>query len=61
MHTKETDKIKALKKLMSKKAFKKLMKSHRATNGFNTGTRDMKSEKYPSRARQKELDRKEVD
>lgn len=48
------------KKDMTKKAWKKLQKSKRATNGFNTGTRDMKSEKYPTRARQKELDRKEM-
>ena len=49
------------RKEMTKKAWKELQKSKRATNGFNTGTRDMKSEKYPSRARQKELDRKAVD
>ena len=35
-------------------------KEQRVVNGFNTGTRTMKSEKYPSRARQKEIDRKEV-
>lgn len=49
------------KKDMTKKAWKELQKQNRATNGFNTGTRDMKSEKYPTRARQKELDRKAVD
>ena len=49
-----------IKKTMTKKAWKELQKSHRATNGFNTGTREMKSEKYPTRARQKELDRKEM-
>ena len=49
------------RKDMTKKAWKELQKSKRATNGFNTGIRDMKSEKYPSRARQKELDRKAVD
>ncbi len=62
MHTKETDKmnaLKQLKKLMSKKAYKKLMKSHRATSGFNTGTRTHKTDKHPSRARRKEMERGE--
>ena len=49
------------KKDMTKKAWKELQKQNRATNGFNTGTREMKSEKYPTRAKQKELDRKAVD
>ena len=49
------------RKDMTKKAWKELQKANRTTNGFNTGTRNMKSEKYPSRARQKELDRKAVD
>ena len=48
------------KKRMTKKALKEYYKSQRAVNGFNTGTRDMKSEKYPTRARQKELNRKEM-
>ena len=48
------------KKDMTKKAWKELQKQNRATNGFNTGTRDMKSEKYPTRAEQKMLDRKEI-
>ena len=48
------------KKRMTKKALKEYYKSQRAVNGFNTGTRDMKSEKYPTRARQKELNRKEI-
>lgn len=48
------------RKEMTKKAWKELQKKNRTTNGFNTGTRDMKSEKYPIRARQKELDRKEI-
>lgn len=49
------------RKDMTKKQWLELQKKSRATNGFNTGTRDMKSEKYPTRARQKELDRKEMD
>lgn len=49
------------RKDMTKKQWLELQKQSRATNGFNTGTRDMKSEKYPTRARQKELDRKAVD
>ena len=47
------------KKSMTKKQWLNLQRSHRVVNSFNTGTRDMKSEKYPSRARQKEIDRKE--
>ena len=48
------------KKDMTKKKWRELQKQNRATNGFNTGTRDMKSEKYPSRAKQKEIDRREM-
>ena len=48
------------KRRMTKKQWKEKQKAFRVMNGFNTGTRDMKSEKYPSRARQKELNRKEV-
>lgn len=48
------------RKDMTKKQWQELQKKNRVTNGFNTGTRDMKSEKYPSRARQKELDRAEM-
>jgi lipopolysaccharide biosynthesis glycosyltransferase len=47
------------RKDMSKKAWKELQKQNRATNGFNTGTRTMKSDKYPSRARRKEMEREE--
>ena len=49
------------RKDMTKKQWLELQKKNRATNGFNTGTRDMKSEKYPTRVRQKEIDRKAVD
>lgn len=48
------------RKEMTKKAWKKLQKQHRVTNGFNTGTRDMQTEKYPTREKQKALDRKEI-
>jgi hypothetical protein len=48
------------RKEMTKRAWKELQKQHRVTNGFNTGTRDMKSDKYPTRARQKEIDRREM-
>ena len=37
------------RKQYTKKAWKELQKQQRATNGFNTGTREMKSNKYPSR------------
>lgn len=47
------------RKDMSKKAWKELQKSHRVINGFNTGTRTMKSDKHPSRARRKEMEREE--
>jgi hypothetical protein len=48
------------RKAYTKKKWRELQKQHRVTNGFNTGTRDMKSDKYPSRARQKEIDRREM-
>jgi hypothetical protein len=41
------------KKLMTKKALKEKNKRKRVTNNINTGTRDMKSNKYPTRAKQK--------
>lgn len=48
------------RKTMSKKAWKEYCKRHRVTNGFNTGTRDMKTDKMPTRARQKEMMREWV-
>ena len=48
------------RKDMTKKQWLELQKKNRATNGFNTGTREMKSEKYPTRAKRKELDNKEI-
>lgn len=45
----------------SKKEQKKFYKSQRVMNGFNTGTRDMASEKYPSRAKEKRKIQKMVD
>jgi hypothetical protein len=36
------------------KAWIDMQKSHKVTNDLNTRSRDMKSKKYPSRARQKE-------
>ena len=45
----------------SKKEQKEFYKSQRVINGFNTGTRTMKTDKNPSRARRKELDRKEME
>ena len=44
---------KNLKKLKAKKL--------RVTNGFNTGTRDMKSEKYYDRKNSKKKLRKEIE
>jgi hypothetical protein len=48
------------RKDMTKKQWLELQKKNRVTNGFNTGTRDMKSEKYPTREKQKVLDKKEI-
>jgi hypothetical protein len=47
------------RKDMSKKAWKELQKQNRVTNGFNTGTRTHKTDKHPSRARRKEIEREE--
>jgi len=49
------------KKLMTKKAWKEKQKALRVTNGFNTGTRDMKTEKYPSRQENKKELKKMLD
>lgn len=46
------------KKLMSKKVLKEKNKRKRVMNNINTGTRDMKSNKYPTRAEQKRKMRK---
>ena len=39
--------------MVEKNLKKELAKKQRATNGFNTGTRDMKSEKYYDRKNSK--------
>lgn len=39
-----------IRKTMTKKAFKEMQKNSRNLNGFNTGTRDMKSAKNPTRS-----------
>lgn len=49
------------RKDFSKKAWKEMQKANRVTNGFNTGTRTMQTDKKPTRARQKEIIRKAVD
>ena len=48
------------KKDMTKKAWRELQKSNRTVTKMNTGTREMKSEKYPTRAKEKEDIRREV-
>ena len=48
------------RKDMTKKAWKEMQKANRATNGMNTGTRTMQTDKKPTRARQKEKDRREM-
>ena len=49
------------RKDMTKKAWKEKQKVNRVINGFNTGTRDMKTDKKPSRAKDKEELRKEIE
>lgn len=49
-----------LKKTMTKKQWLERQKAKRNANGFNTGTRDMKSEKTKSRAERKADDRREI-
>ena len=41
------------RKSMTKKQWLELQKKQRNVNGFNTGTRDMKSNKYPTRQQRK--------
>ena len=45
----------------SKKEQKEWYKKNRVLIPFNTGTRTFKTDKNPSRARRKELDRKEME
>ena len=49
------------KKSMTKKAWKEKQKKYRVTNGFNTGTRDMATDKLPTRAKRKRNFKKELD
>lgn len=49
------------KKSMTKKAWKEKQKEQRVLNGFNTGTRSMKSAKYPSRQENKKELQKMLD
>ena len=48
------------RKDMTKKKWKEKQKANRVINGFNTGTRDMKTNKKPSRAKEKEELQKEI-
>ncbi len=48
------------RKDMTKKAWKELQKANRATSGMNTGTRTMQTDKKPTRAKEKEMIRREV-
>ena len=49
------------KKLMTKKAWKQKQKRKRVLNNMNTGTRDMKTNKRPTRAKEKENLREVLD
>ena len=44
----------------SKKEQKAYHSTQRGVNGFNTGTRTMQTKKHPTRAKEKEMTRKEV-
>lgn len=46
---------------MSKKAQKEYHAKQRVTNGFNTGTRDMNTDKHPTRAKEKRNFQKMLD
>ena len=48
------------KKSMTKKTWKQQQKKQRVTNGFNTGTRNMKDNKHLTRAQEKENLRKDL-
>ena len=48
------------RKDMTKKAWKEMQKAKRATNGMNTGIRTMQTDKRPTRAKEKENIRREV-
>ena len=48
------------KKDMTKKKWLEMQKSKRATSGMNTGTRTMQTDKNPTRAKQKEINRREM-
>ena len=47
--------------MVEKNVKKELAKKQRATNGMNTGTRDMKSEKYYDRKVAKKRLKKEIE
>lgn len=49
------------KKSMTKKKWLELQKKYRVTNGFNTGTRDMATDKLPTRAKNKENVRRMIE
>ena len=49
------------KKLMTKKAWKQKQKRKRVLNNMNTGTRNMKTNKHPTRAKEKEKLREALD
>ena len=48
------------KKKYTKRKWLELQKQQRGTNGFNTGTRTMQTEKHPSRNKLSETTRKEI-
>ena len=48
------------RKDMTKKKWRELQKQNRATSGMNTGTRTMQTDKKPTRAKEKEMTRREV-
>ena len=49
------------RKDMTKRQYEALQRTYRVTTDMNTGTRTHETDKHPTRARQKEITRREVD
>lgn len=48
------------RKDMTKRQYEALQRSYRTVTNMNTGTITHKTDKHPSRARQKEMDRRDM-
>ena len=49
------------RKDVTKRQYDALQRTYRVTTDMNTGTRTHETDKHPTRARQKEITRREVD